>query len=1294
MIKKLVFIFFAFICLMAKADNSYIFKTWDMSHGLSDNTVKCIGQDKYGFLWLGTFNGLCRFDGQRFTVFRHVANDAHSLINNEISSLACTDKGIWVGTSAGPVFYSFSDNRFYPCYTGNGRQRLTTGVKNLLADNGIALVLDMEGSLYVQARGCSFNVFKSPEKWYSIAHFKGHLYWAHAASGLYLLDISKGSVALHYPYPVKGSSEIIYYSQNQNRLYIGAGLDGTTDVFTVNGMKVQKIEQQAPEHIKSVLDYGDETLFGTDGGGLICLKKGRYISLVPVNSTISSDAVFSLFKDRQGNLLVGTYRGGLDVFSPQQNLFRSLTLAGGKLTQNVVTAVYKENTKIYIGLDGGGLNIYDTQTGRTQSFNRDNSPLPGNNLLSITGDEENIWLGFYKGGLCRYSLSSGAFTPFPLPLHDVYLWNIRDDGKGYIWVAGQNTYRLNKTTLKYEEVPVLHGAGASDICFDSNAVWVSTTRGIYKLNETGRLLRHFASPVAGADSPTDKIRFMYIDSKHRKWIATDEPALYIMDRDENKPRWRRVKNDISRQKIVGIEEEKPDIFWIATFNGLFRYDERTGAFVQFTKNDRLPSAQFNYNSSWQDGEGMMYWGTTGGLVYFNSHEIQFPTTELPVNFTNVQLTDENNTTISLLGDVRKEVCLPYNKNFFTINFSVPDITYSDKIRYAYCMKHFDEQWRYVDRPSAAYTSLPPGEYDFCVKSTNASGQWGDTVTTLHIVITPPWWKTWWAMTLWYILIGVALYLAFRLYLHELQIKHSLHIQKIEREADERINRSKMDFLVNIVHELRTPVFLIAAPLEELMSSGKRIVQAPLSYMQGIYGNVQRLNTLINRIIDFRKIESGALRLQLKHFDAVAYCRDLSVNYKNLCKQKNITFTYESGQPFIPLWADPSKLDSILSNLISNAFKYTPEGGSVWLSVSERDDNVVFSVKDNGIGIAPAHQKTIFTDFYQVNAAASPIPGDGIGLSFVKRLVELHGGTVTVKSQENEGAEFIFTIPLRQETPTGHTSELSAESLKTLPKEEENVVSKKELTSPVTIHTVLIIDDDAETIDLLEDYLKEDFTVYRASNGKEGLQKTHEVLPDIIITDLMMPQMDGLAFLSSLKQDKMLSSIPVIVLTGDTSEESKLSVFKNGGVEAYMTKPVSLRYLRERMDYVMTQSEIRHLTPEALFPQRKYNKEEQRFILQCREIIDEHLADITVKSLAEALGMSQSPLYKRMKELTGLSVIEFIINYRIFKAIQYFKQGETNIGDVCTKCGFNDPKNFREVFKRKMNMTPRDFIKSL
>lgn len=390
------------------------------------------------------------------------------------------------------------------------------------------------------------------------------------------------------------------------------------------------------------------------------------------------------------------------------------------------------------------------------------------------------------------------------------------------------------------------------------------------------------------------------------------------------------------------------------------------------------------------------------------------------------------------------------------------------------------------------------------------------------------------------------------------------------------------------------------------------------------------------------------------------------------------------------------MEILLSNLISNAFKYTPEGGKIVLSIDETDEKITLVVEDNGIGIKKEFQDAIFERFFQVENTEIFSTGDGIGLSFVKHLVELHDGTIHVESELNKGAKFIVELPKKER---GDEPVSSEEEIIIVPKSEKDnayvSLAVESASSPAAPHTLLIIDDESEILDMLERFLSGDFKILKASNGMDGLSLVQTALPDIIICDVMMPKMSGTDFLQLMKGDKKLAHIPVIMLTAKTSEEDQMVAF-DCGADAYLTKPISLKYLRKRIDQLLARVESAEVVNSLAKTEKKYSKEEQKFLLKCREVIDNNLnnSSFEIMAFAEHMGMSHSTLYRKIKGMTGMTVVEFINEYRLFKAVQYFKEGETNIGTVCAKCGFNDVKHFRDLFKRKMNMTPKQYVLSL
>lgn len=609
----------------------------------------------------------------------------------------------------------------------------------------------------------------------------------------------------------------------------------------------------------------------------------------------------------------------------------------------------------------------------------------------------------------------------------------------------------------------------------------------------------------------------------------------------------------------------------------------------------------------------------------------------------------------------------------------------------------EETWNEMtDRREANYTNVPPGTYEFMVRSTDLAGRWTRT-SVLRITVLPPWYLTWWAKTLWLLTIVGVVYAGFRLYLRMLKMRHRMELAEVEKESQRKLDDAKMTFFASITHELRTPVFLIAAQLEEFIDCKQSVVSVPSAYLMAMHRSAMKINKLISQAMDFRKADKGKLVVKRQNIDVVEFVTNLAGDYDDLLDQKHIAFRTVLPKQPVMLRMDGEKIEMCLNNLISNAYKYTNKGGHVVLTVTDCADRVVFSVKDDGIGIVPEARTEIFESFFRTSRGQAKSKGDGIGLSFVQTLVELHGGEMHLESEVNEGSDFSFYIP-----KTAAVAEVEKEKEKPAPEEtmEEPVVEAVPGTAPLkenptATHSILLIDDERETVALLERNLVNDFRVLKAYDGEEGLRMAAASLPDIIVCDMMMPQLDGLGFLRALREDKKLKHIKVIIFTGQTSEEERIAAY-DAGADAFLTKPVSLKLLRVRIDRLIAESDAASLTADLASSKRTYTKEEQKFLLRCREIIDDNMGnpDFNVDFLAEKLAMSHSTLYKKLKQMTGMSLIEFVNDYKIYKAVQAFKEGQTNVVRVAEMCGFGDIKNFRQLFKRKMNMTPKQYVQSL
>jgi signal transduction histidine kinase/DNA-binding response OmpR family regulator len=1297
-------LFLFYVCLASNGQSKELFKVIDNTSGLIDNSVNCIEQDNRGFIWIGTANGVCRYDGLLFSSFSHDDKDPFSIISNSIHKILCLNGGLLLSTDRGVDAYSFSDGHFHRCYvsTHNRNAQMRFRAPNIIRNGNYVFLSDGKGCIYKNA----VSKFNSPYTrvhnhtfLYTINNYKNGLMLGLGPKGLYILSADGTKILGSITLMIKNTRNIkAYYSKNTNLVYIINGIGQPGLAYKIEGTHITKSAAPVPSNLMSVLDYKDKTLFGIDGCGIISFKDGQTENITPNNSNLNGDAIYTLFKDRSDNLWVGTYRAGVCLYSNKYTRFSMLNKLDNSLSYNIVTAVLPYRNEIYVGLDGGGLNIYNTITKKTRVFNTGNSDIAGNNVISLLKDGDDIWMAIYTKGLAKYSTVTSKFSIYGMPVDknddENNVWTMCNDGLGNIWVGGPNLCIFNKKTNAIRIVNSLKGIDCSSIQRKGNYIWIGSSHlGVFKVDRrNGRIVRHYTTTSKDVSLPNNEIRYVYVDSHDRLWISIPYNGLYVINEGAKTIKKYDYNEGLTNTSVTSISEDSSGMLWVGTFNGLFRYDPKTELFVRFDEDEDIASV-FTYNASVFYGNNV-YMGSLKGLVFFNPSTIHYKQLYKQVSLSSLQLINNDNRAFNFYGISNPNVKLDYDQNFFTIYFSVPELDSPNRVHFSCRLNGMENKWRELaGSREVSYTNVPPGKYDFYVRCTDSNGHWVKPAI-LHIVITPPWWKTIWAIILWSVLVIALLVSALKFYLHELEIKHNMRISEIEKDTMKKLNEAKMTFYTNIIHELRTPVFLIAAQIEELMDAKKSIVSVPSSYLYAMYRSSVKLNKLISRIIDFRKMDSDKLKLALQRMNVVAFCQNLTEDYTNLCEQKNISFHFICEKPDIELVFDAEKLEVILSNLVSNAFKYTKEGGNVYLSIEDQEENVQFSVKDNGIGIVEKMRDNIFESFFRTERGEKQSKGDGIGLSVVKSFVELHGGSIRLESEVGKGSNFIFDIPKRLHE-VDESVEQSSASVETEGNLKQYVATAPLPENPMATHSILIIDDEPQTVELLERNLISDFKVYKASDGVEGLKQAETNLPDIIICDIMMPNMDGLQFLSRLKADKKLSNIKVLIFTAKTSEDDMLTAFDNGA-DAYITKPISLKVLRKRIDRLVEQTDNAQLTNSITEKSNSYTKEEQIFLLRCREVIDDNInnEDFNIDFLADKLAMSHSSLYKKIKQMTGMSLIEFINDYKIYKSVQLFKEGVSNIETVCERCGFKDVKNFREMFKRKMKITPKQYVQSL
>lgn len=816
--------------------------------------------------------------------------------------------------------------------------------------------------------------------------------------------------------------------------------------------------------------------------------------------------------------------------------------------------------------------------------------------------------------------------------------------------------------------------------------------------------------------PNDRVRYVYADSKGRVWVSFRYEAPCCIDEPQGKVLTGLTEHGLGSIIVTGIVESRHGYMVFSSNNGLYIYYPENKAFMRRDLDNSIPMA-YNYGACYYDGR-RYYFGSVEGLVFADDVPLHSKSLYKDVSLGRLDVAEGRS--INLGSNSEGEVTLNCHENYFTIHYSVPEYGAPRSLHFSYYLKGMEETWNEMtDRREVSYTNVPPGTYEFLVRCTDLTGRW-TSASVLRITVLPPWYLTWWAKTLWLLMVIGVVYASFRLYLRMLKMRHRMELAEVEKESQRKLDDAKMTFFASITHELRTPVFLIAAQLEEFIDRKQSVVSVPSAYLMAMHRSAMKINKLISQAIDFRKADKGKLVVKRQEIDVVDFVGNLAGDYDDLLDQKHIAFrTVLPKQPVL-LKMDGEKIEMCLNNLISNAYKYTNKGGHVVLTVTDCPDRVVFSVKDDGIGIVPEARTEIFESFFRTSRGQAKSKGDGIGLSFVQTLVELHGGEMHLESEVNEGSDFSFYIPKAVNVKSAQVAEtdeavvepqtdkaqaVEAESAVDVAVQPAAVVTDDEpeavpgtaplKENPTATHSILLIDDERETVALLERNLISDFRVLKAYDGEEGLRMAAASLPDIIVCDMMMPQLDGLGFLRALREDKKLKHIKVIIFTGQTSEEERIAAY-DAGADAFLTKPVSLKLLRVRIDRLMAEGDAASLTADLASSKRTYTKEEQKFLLRCREIIDDNIGnpDFNVDFLAEKLAMSHSTLYKKLKQMTGMSLIEFVNDYKIYKAVQAFKEGQTNVVKVAEMCGFGDIKNFRQLFKRKMNMTPKQYVQSL
>ena len=1351
------------------AFDSYQFRS--IQETTSKRAVSSIIQDKNGFIWVGTNGaGLYRYDGVNYFGYKYDKKTGSVNSNFIYSIFIDSNNNLWVGTDEGLCLYNRDLDNFTKI---NIEDVIAKGYKEPITIKTI--IEDDNGNLYLGAYG--FGLFKLNIKTLSaslvqskaldkpnflikssVKNKRGIIYLG-TSYGLLEIDLN-GKVKQVYKdkfkrEPLLDDVENLILDK-YGYLWLGTTENGLIKIKPENdNYQFENYPITKNKILSIVKSSHDYIICGTENDGLLVVDyKGqvlrKYLHSKYNNFSLKSNSVWSLYEDKEKRLWLGYFNKGLGVFDKPNNKFNSLeSLANNdnSLQTSYVTSVVKgKNGNLLISNEGGGLDIYNPNNKSYIHVNKTNqnyySGLDAIDIQTIFIDsKQNIWMGswdrgiyFLKNGTTRFINYNTANTS---GLKSNRIFSFAEDSKGRIWIGSFIKglhYFDNKTStfvhcdFKPFVENTLNKAFIRKVFVDSDDVlWVGTILGLYQVDikDESRFkvtnMRDAMFKGINEHNSIQTVLSIYESNDKKIWIGTDGQGLFSYNKKNKKFSNYDDYYGFKEKSVRAIISDNNGSLWISGGSGLTKIDFKNKKSTNFNKDDGLVDNDFNNNAVFKDGNGELYFGSYEGINYFNPNEIKKAEKAPSLYFSDFKLfnrsvkPNEDGSPLSNVISQTKEITLNYTQSVFTIEYVGINYNYSKKNQYAYYLEGFEKDWNYAgNNRTATYTNLAPGNYIFKVKSANAEGSWSDNQLELKIKILPPWWKTFWAYLIYTsILIFLIIYLN-KIYQNRFKAKQAIILEKEKTIQLEKLNNKKLQFFTNISHEFRTPLTLIINPLEDILRS-KKLSPEIHNKLKIVHKSSDRLSRLINELMDFNKLEFNKISLQAKKIEVVAFTEGIIGYFDEEAAARNIKVNFESSVDELEDWLDPKMLEKILFNIISNAFKFTPDNGSItiFINTSDVDDVLIIDgnkvpsfsiiITDTGSGIRKKDLNRIFERFYQVNNVNKEYYGStGIGLEVVKQFIELHKGKIEVESEVGEGTNFKVIFPLGNSFYKKH--EIVDEVFKIEknknqfliddendPSDYSSEINDNSEIETAKLYTILIVEDNPELRNYLKQELGKSYKVITAENGKKGYELAVQRLPDLIITDVIMPVMDGLQLCKNIKGDLKTSHIPLLMLSAKAMVKDRLEGI-DSGADMYLSKPFELDILKSSLTQLITSRQIMFkkfysgITKQG---KEKTTSLDNDFIQKILHFINENLSepDLTVELLSSKIFLSRSQLYRKIKTLTGVSVNEFIRNVRLEKAKQLIEKGSSNINEISYKVGFTSPSYFAKCYKIKYGHLP-------
>ena len=1328
---KTVFIFLLFFVLMVNNNSvsaypNYSFKHYNINNGLSQNTIRSIFQDNQGFMWFGTKDGLNRFDGSTFKVFKFSPNDN---LNDNVFHRILQDKNnnIWVSTEEGVYIYDLRKEQFHRF------NRLTSENDSV---NGVVtdMVADRDGDIWMSVEGkgiYQYNFADDELIFFATPIVKDGMKMVSLCS-----DNNSGVWVFPYSSPFihinKKTKEITRYNLSDNQflmnqvgevsdvfldqyniLLLATSQKGLIAINTVN--KTHRVILDKDEHgdaifVRCIERIDPNTLWiGTESGVFIYNSEAEEVinlkhdNLVP--GSLSDNAIYSIYKDREGGIWVGSYFGGVDYYSNQNNNFELFypSIAGNSIKGNRVREFCAApNGKIWIGTEDGGLNLFDPVTG-------DFEPLPQalrtlyTNIHALYDDGDYLWIGAFTRGLSRYNLKTGELVTYthsvdPHSISQNSTFALCKDKQGMLWVgtlAGVDIF--DEKNNQFNRVEKLKGMSILDIYEDSHGfIWISTfLNGLYQFNPSTKEWKVFIHNTKDAESlPYNKTTSIYEDSKRRLWVTTQGGGFGLFDRDKETFLTFNSTDGLSNDVVYQIVAEDDGTLWLSTNSGLVVFDIDKKTFKNFTVNNGLKTNQFNYKSSYKDRNGNIYFGSLMGFVRFNPSLFKETTSTAPLIITDLFVNNlrinptDNKSPLKQSIMYTDKVSLPYKQNSLSVRFARLNYSGADMDQLFYMLKGFDDRWIAASENNPiVYSNLKPGNYELIFgvadEDPNVPVR---SIKSLSIKIKPPYWLNGWAFLIYFLLIVTGTYLLTQYISGRNKLNEQVRMRDFEQQKERELYQSKINFFTNLTHEIRTPLTLIKAPLDHVLMADD-IPDSAKENLQIMSKNTSRLLNLTKQLLDFRKTESEAYLISLKTQNVTELIRETILRFTPLAKQKNIIFEIDlpSSDMFVQL--DKEAFLKIISNLLSNAIKYCDHYVRLQANIKENNIREFHLITENdGELIPPIFEDKIFRPFVQIEGKHdNNVSGTGIGLALASSLADLHGGSLRLENYA-EYNRFHLILPV---------GNVQTNEDKTLELENKEIQIQKNEDTQRKETTILLVDDDVELLQFEAKFLSERYNVIVAKNGLEALDQLKKLSVNLIVTDVMMPEMDGFAFTEKVKSDIEYSHIPVILLTAKVMAQAKVQGYELGA-DAYLEKPFSVEVLLARINNLLQNREklretfLKH--PFIGINTVALTKSDEAFIIKLNEVINDNLSDsdFNVEDMAERFNMSRASFYRKVKGVLDLTPNEYIRVERLKKAAQLLKQDEHKINEICYMVGFNSPSYFAKCFYQQFGILPKDF----